>query len=417
MPRSLRTKSVETLSPAHGDPSRTTPVTSSATALLSTMMGGGMLTIPFAYSQVGLLGGLILQLASAVAGGFSLYILIAAARRTGAARYGDVAEYAFGPRARLAVSFLTLSLTLMCIVAYSSLLKDMLGTFLELAGIVHEGKRALLLGLLGVVAFPISLNRSLGGLSFVTPLSLASMVTLMLAVLLRGSSHAYTNWDELYWRLWPESSANVFRALPIFVLAYMAHFNALEMHSELVDPTRARLKRVIVITIAVSTSTYLLFGVAGYLWAGDGVQGDILNTFEAADPFIFVGRLGLSLAMLGNIPLMVLPARQIIVELLDGALQTRRLQQQFRQQQQQQQQQQQGAGVVVELGGSETKAKNTETTPIKNRKIEHVVYMPIDLTVSGPLLLSEPAHALLTLGIVLSAGFLSVFAPGVEVVW
>jgi amino acid permease len=65
MPRSLRTKSVETLSPAHGDPSRTTPVTSSATALLSTMMGGGMLTIPFAYSQVGLLGGLILQLASA----------------------------------------------------------------------------------------------------------------------------------------------------------------------------------------------------------------------------------------------------------------------------------------------------------------------------------------------------------------
>ena len=92
--------------------------------------------------------------------------------------------------------------------------------------------------------------------------SLASMVTLMLAAILRAP-HAYTNWDELYWRLWPESSANVFRALPIFVLAYMAHFNAL-MHSELSTPG-ARGQACIVITIAVSTSTYLLFGVAGYL--------------------------------------------------------------------------------------------------------------------------------------------------------
>ena len=73
--------------------------------------------------------------------------------------------------------------------------------------------------------------------------------------------------------------------------------------------------------------------------------------------------------------------------------------------------------VVVELTDSETKAKNTETTPIKNRKIEHVVYMPIDPTVSDPLLLSGPAHGLLTLAIILSAGFVSIFAPGVEVVW
>ena len=81
MPRSLRTKSVETLSPAHGDLSRTTPVTSSATALLSTMMGG-MLTIPRVLARGS--SAALFVLASAVAGGFSLYILIAAARRTGA---------------------------------------------------------------------------------------------------------------------------------------------------------------------------------------------------------------------------------------------------------------------------------------------------------------------------------------------
>ena len=73
---------------------------------------------------------------------------VAAARRTGAARYGDVAEFAFGTKARHFVSFLTLTLTIMCIVAYSTLLKDMLGTGLELVGIHHGYKNNLLLMLL-----------------------------------------------------------------------------------------------------------------------------------------------------------------------------------------------------------------------------------------------------------------------------
>ena len=419
-PRRMRTASQETLSPGYSHPSRTTPVISSAVALLSTMMGGGMLTLPFAFSQTGLLGGLILQLVSAVAGGFSLYILIAAARRTGAARYGDVAEFAFGTKARHFVSFLTLTLTIMCIVAYSTLLKDMLGTGLELVGIHHGYKNNLLLMLLVLVAFPISLNRSLGGLKFVTPLSLGSMVLLMLAVLLRGSSHAYSNWDDLTWRLYPESPANIFRALPIFVLAYMAHFNALEMHSELVNPTRTRLKRVIVITIVVSTTVYTLFGIAGYLWAGDFVQGDILNTFPADDRLILLGRLGLSVAMLGNIPLMVLPSRQIIVELLQSSF----------------------ASATAPppspprpsnglspppLQSSWGAGRAGEMSPLR-QQMEHVVYVPAgdeamgewgdgDQQQSGSGGLSGPAHTLLTLVIVVGAGSLSVFCPGVEVIW
>ena len=414
MTRSTRAMSQETLSPSHHDASRTTPVWSSAAALLSTMMGGGMLTIPFAFSQCGILGGCFLLALSSVGGGFSLYILIAAARRTGAANYGVLADDAFGRGASVFVSSLTLTLTLMCIVAYSILLKDMLGSGLEILGIEHGYKNKVLLLLLTIITLPISLNRSLGGLKFITPLSLGSMIMLTLAVLLRGSEHAYNHWETVTYHLWPESSYNVFRALPIFVLAFMCHFNALEMHSELVNPTRTRLKRVIIITIAVSTIIYFLFGIAGYLWAGDNVQGDILRSFDADDQLIFIGRFGLLIAMLGNIPLMVLPARQIIVDLL-----------------------------IVRTLISEVKAASpggamhSEMSALKSTSSAAVVYVPSGQANAPPqsdsLLwwycfnqseeesgFAEPTalgHLLLTSFIVLGAGLASVICPSVEVIW
>ena len=98
-------------------------------------------------------------------------------------------------------------------------------------------------------------KRSLGGLKLVTPLSLGSMVVLAAAIGVRGCTHAARHWDDLDYRWWPaegQALAASLRALPIFTLSYMCHFNALSMHAELVDPTRRRLKAVIAITIGVT---------------------------------------------------------------------------------------------------------------------------------------------------------------------
>ena len=51
----------------------------------------------------------------------------------------------------------------------------------------------------------------------------------------------------------------------------------------------------------MSTIIYFLFGIAGYLWAGDNVQGDILRSFDADDQLIFIGRFGLLIAMFAGV--------------------------------------------------------------------------------------------------------------------
>jgi len=183
-----------------------------------------------------------------------------------------------------------------------------------------RGDAVVVLLMLGVV-FPLSLHKSLGGLKFVTPASLGSMLLLTLAVVVRGSTHAWLNWETLVWHLWPRDGlVSVLKALPIYTLSYMCHFNALSMHAELTNPTRDRLKQVIFITIAVSTVAYVFFGIAGYLWAGTQTQGDVLQNFPVDDPVVGLGRLGLAVALLCNIPLMVLPARDILSEALSSLL-------------------------------------------------------------------------------------------------
>jgi uncharacterized membrane-anchored protein len=117
-PRAYRSASIDILIPHQLHESRSSSVLSSALVLLSTMIGGGTLSLPFAISQTGLIGGLMLQLLSAVTAGFSLYVLIASARRTGATTYSSVAADAFGREISVVVSVLTIMLLFMGIIAY-----------------------------------------------------------------------------------------------------------------------------------------------------------------------------------------------------------------------------------------------------------------------------------------------------------
>ena len=51
--------------------------------LVSTIMGGGVLSLPYALSKTGIIAGLTLIIMAAAMSDFSVYLLVAAARRTG----------------------------------------------------------------------------------------------------------------------------------------------------------------------------------------------------------------------------------------------------------------------------------------------------------------------------------------------
>lgn len=91
-----RTQSyVERFAPSFGSIARTGSVSSSVYSLVSIILGGGVLTLPYAFSQTGLLLGCLLLVIFALAADFSMFTLIACSRRGNVHHYEGYDESMF----------------------------------------------------------------------------------------------------------------------------------------------------------------------------------------------------------------------------------------------------------------------------------------------------------------------------------
>ena len=96
--------SLEFLNPEFYSNKRKSSPISAIFNLVATVCGGGVLTLPIAFSRAGIIPSTILMVFSAFITDFAMYILCSCARRTGGKSYGDVARLAFGAKAELLVT-------------------------------------------------------------------------------------------------------------------------------------------------------------------------------------------------------------------------------------------------------------------------------------------------------------------------
>ena len=57
-----------------------------------------------------------------------------------------------------------------------------------------------------------------------------------------------------HYHLWPEDWAKALYAFPTFGVSFLCHFNALPTHQELARPTRHRMRRVILVTLTLTSA-------------------------------------------------------------------------------------------------------------------------------------------------------------------
>ena len=126
-PATQVTKSPECIAPSAFDTAeRQQSAKVGSSNLISTMIGGGVLSLPFAMSRTGLVLGFIMLTVSAIASVFSFDILVSSSRRTGAMTYQQIGFFAFGPKTQHLISLLILCLTFMVSIAYCVLVGDLM---------------------------------------------------------------------------------------------------------------------------------------------------------------------------------------------------------------------------------------------------------------------------------------------------
>ena len=92
--------------------------------LVATVCGGGVLSLPLAFSRAGIVPTTILMIMGAIVTDFSLVCLIDSARKIGGRTYGDVAAAAFGTMAQIVTNITLACMLCGSLIAYQVLVKD-----------------------------------------------------------------------------------------------------------------------------------------------------------------------------------------------------------------------------------------------------------------------------------------------------
>ena len=337
--------------------------------LLSSMVGGGSLSLPLAFHQTGnMFMAPILLVITSVLAQQSIYFLVKAGiysternmsgnhnddqldnNKKGTASYENMASQAFGAQARVLSSSLVSACCFFGTVGYAVLLRDMLEPLVDSVIEPPEGTgggptlpRNLAMMTVILIVSPLCAMKNLTALKNVGAASMASVATVGLCIMYRsiecqlgfaeqhdtGNSENKEN-SESSMQTFPSSTKMLLDAVPLFISSYICHFNVLPIHNELRCPTSDRVRQWVRTSMWPATLFYYLIGVTGSLYAkctptGE-IQGNILLDFDENDPLLLLARMCLAMTITLAFPMLVIPARDILVRTVAGTRCGRRI--------------------------------------------------------------------------------------------
>ena len=311
------------LEPSFGDEEKRqmTPRAAQFT-LLASMLGGGMLTLPYATATVGIGTSLIISFLSAVASEVTYRFVIEAARATKRSSYQAIGEEILGKPGKIVSMLSLIFLTLFASMGYLLLLGLLVAeVFTNANESPSRLNRNVVSIIFAAILAPLSSSKSLNALRYSNALSVASALLLLLSLAIESSKSGEGFHPEKRWRpdeeiLWFTTSIDdIIYAVPFYIGAYMAHFSLLSVHSELVRPTRQRVSGVLRGTVSFAWVLYSAIGVLGYMYSLDRTCDSILSNLPR-DWLTTLGRLGLVATLAFSYPLFIVPCRATICDLI-----------------------------------------------------------------------------------------------------
>lgn len=253
--------------------------------LISTMIGGGALSLPFAISRCGLVLGFSLLIISALLSIFSFDILIATSRRTGAMTYQQIGFFAFGEKVSLFVTILILFNCYIAAIAYCVLIGDLIKPVVCFIFSIDESTetlRRIIIASCILCVSPFCYMRQIGALKYTSIVSIIS-VSILTAIITYHTLQHFNEAHTIYYidndgnsqsfemsteiNLWPTKWDDVVYVFPVFGIAFLCHFNIPQVHSELTRPTRKRMRKVLLAVVISCFLLYTTISVFGYFYS------------------------------------------------------------------------------------------------------------------------------------------------------
>ncbi|KAK3108965.1 hypothetical protein FSP39_019864 [Pinctada imbricata] len=284
---------------------------------INSIIGSGIIGIPFAFKQAGFGLGVLLLILTAVITDYSILLLIEAGKLSNSVSYQGVMLVVCGRYGFYLLTFLQFLYPLIAMISYNVIIGDTItkivvrvGTEEVLGGTLLANRQFIIFLSTLIVTLPLSLYRDVTKLSKWAFLSIALIFFILACIIVRIGPFAHQ--IPATADAWQFADQNFAQAVGIMAFAYMCHHNTFLIHGSMENPTPERWNVVTHISIGFSMSMMLILGICGYITFTGYTQGDLLENYCHDDDLLNGARFAFCVTIMLTYPLECFVVREVI---------------------------------------------------------------------------------------------------------
>ncbi|KAK3771301.1 hypothetical protein RRG08_024378 [Elysia crispata] len=299
-----------------GKPRSSIPMTSFN--FINSIIGSGIIGIPFALHQAGFGLGIILLILVAYFTDYSIFLLIEGGQLSNTDTYQDMVLVAFGRPGFYLLTVLQFLYPFIAMVSYNVIIGDTITKVIiwisgENATLVHSvlgNRQFVILVVTLVVTLPLSLYKNIAKLGKWAFLSILLILFIMVAAIIRLSTYIgeIPPTDDA----WQFGNYNLTQAIGIMAFAYMCHHNTFLIHSSLENPTKKRWGFVTHFSVMFAMAMCLILGIVGYASFTGATQGDLMENYCSDDILMNIARVSFAITIMLTYPVECFVTREVV---------------------------------------------------------------------------------------------------------
>ncbi|XP_066594514.1 putative sodium-coupled neutral amino acid transporter 11 isoform X2 [Prorops nasuta] len=289
---------------------------------INSIIGSGVIGIPYALHQAGFGLGIVLLIMVAVLTDYSLILMVRSGHLCGEMSYQGLMRASFGRAGFYILTILQFIYPFIAMVSYNVVVGDTVTkvlirvTGLQETSWLARRQVVILLATL-CVTIPLCLYKNVARLAKISFLSLVCVGFILLAIFIRmGNMSALVPTHEDSWRF--ANFPGIVPSVGIMAFAFMCHHNTFLIYGSIERATQEKWDSVTHWSLFTSFLVAAAFGITGYATFTAYVQGDLMENYCWDDDLMNLARVMFSGTILLTFPIECFVTREVIMTAIKG---------------------------------------------------------------------------------------------------
>ncbi|XP_015604792.1 putative sodium-coupled neutral amino acid transporter 11 isoform X2 [Cephus cinctus] len=289
---------------------------------INSIIGSGVIGIPYALHQSGFGLGIVLLILVAVLTDYSLILMVRSGHLCGEMSYQGLMRASFGRAGFYILTALQFMYPFIAMVSYNVVVGDTVTKVLiRVTGISETNifvKRQVVILLATIcITVPLCLYRNIARLAKISFLSLVCVGFILLAIFIRmGTMSSIVPSHEDSWRF--ANFPGIIPSVGIMAFAFMCHHNTFLIYGSIERVTQQKWDTVTHWSLFTSFIVAAAFGITGYATFTAYVQGDLMENYCWDDDLMNFSRVMFSGTILLTFPIECFVSREVIMTAIKG---------------------------------------------------------------------------------------------------